>query len=117
MPLLPNSARRMHSPTTGRTGSRGTLVGSAEGPRPLPAGGRLVGNRRKECMSKRGTPCRMPPHQPAGIAKPVVSIEESSTLVPQRGHPLCATVPHRKRLRRQGGRGPLDPRLPWHVGS
>ncbi len=34
------------------------------------------------------------PHQPAGIAKPAVCIEESSTQVLQRGHPLCPTVPH-----------------------
>ncbi len=44
----------------------------------------------------------MPPHQPAGIAKRAVCCEESSTLVPQNGHPLCPMVPHRRGLRQQG---------------
>ena len=56
-----------------RTGSRGTLVGSAEGQRPF-ARRRLS---RRE-MSEGGrvqarTPCRMPSHQPAGIVRRTVN--------------------------------------------
>ncbi len=40
---------------------------------------------------------------------------ESSTPVPQSGRPLSATVPHGSASGGKG-RGPLDPRLPWHVG-
>ncbi len=57
----------------------------------------------------------MPPHQPAGIAKPAVYVRS-----PQRryhkGDVRCVPrflmeVPPAAR-----GRDPLDPRLPWHVG-
>ncbi len=51
------------------------LVGSAEGQRPLPAGGLAVGRYLKECVSERGTTWRMPPHQLAGITKPAVWFE------------------------------------------
>ncbi len=66
-----------------------------------------VEHRRKECVSKPRTTCRMPPHQPAGIAQPAVNFEGVLNAGPQRGHPLFETVPHRTA---SGGKGlPLDP--------
>ncbi len=93
------------------TGSRGTLVGSAEGlccSSPLPAGGRLVGTPSERSGVQTRTTCRhVPLTYPAGTA---TASSESSTPVPQRGHPLLTTVPHGSCLRRGEG-CPLDPRL------
>ncbi len=102
-------SRQKCSTTTSRLTNRvqGHPGGGCKGRRPLPAGGLAVENCLKEIVSKPRTTCRMPPHQPAGIAKQALSdVRESSTLVPQRGHPLCTTVPHRSGLRRQGGLPP-----------
>ncbi len=52
---------------------QGTWWGVQRGNAPLPAGGRLVGNRRKECGVQREHGCRRAPHQPAGIAERAVS--------------------------------------------
>ncbi len=59
-------------------------------------------------MSSTRTGCRMPLTNPRGLQSERCDVEESSTLVPQRGRPLCTTVPHRMPPAARGS-GPLDP--------
>jgi len=109
----PTGGRRA-ADISGRTGSRGTLVGDARGPvlffwPSCPPEAWPVRHHRKEHVSKRGhrAVCSLTNRRRLQSQRCVV--KESSTLVPQRGHPLCTTVPHRKCLRRQGGVAPLTP--------
>ena len=94
------------------TGSRGTLVGSAEGQRPF---ARRRPSRREISEGDRvqsRTPCWMPPHQPAASAERVWSPQRRSHKEDIRCLPrFLIEVPPAAR-----GRGPLDPWLPWHVG-
>ena len=84
---------------------------------PLPAGGLA---RRKPSVGVRvqaRTPCRMPPHQPAGIAKRAVWFGGSPQRWCRKGDVRCVPrfltgMPPAAR----GLRPPLTPRLPWHVG-
>ncbi len=59
-------------PVHSLTGSRGTLVGDARGNAPLPAGGPARREMSEGARVQARTRCRMPPHQPAGIAKRAV---------------------------------------------
>ncbi len=100
----------------GRRGSRGTLVGSAEGQRPF---ARRRPGRREMSEGARvqaRTPCRMPPHQPAGIAGRAVSPQRRF----HKGDVRC--LPRFLMESASGGKGlgPLDPGcrgtlgLRWH---
>ncbi len=79
--------------TASRTGSGVPWWGMQRGQRPLAR--RRPGRREiSEGVSVQArTTCRMPPHQPAGIAERAVS---SQRRFHKGGRPLLATVPHRR---------------------
>ena len=72
----------------------------------MPAGGLAVERCLKELVSKRGHSAVCPLTNPRELQSERCRLRESSTLVPQRGHPLCATVPHRNA---SGGKGAWPP--------
>ncbi len=97
-------ASRHHRPT----GSRGYPGGGCKGATPLcPPEAWPVGHRRKEYVSKRGRRVACPLTNPQELQSQRCGLRESSSLVPQSGHPLLTTVPHGSA---SGGKGsPLDP--------
>ena len=105
---------------TFRTGSRGTLVGDARGRRPF---ARRRPGRRKISEGARvqaRTPCRMPPHQPAGIAKQAVLCERVLNAGSTKRTSIVYHGSSSKCLRRKGAVmcvWPLGPpQVPSHVG-
>ncbi|AMV22536.1 hypothetical protein VT03_31865 [Planctomyces sp. SH-PL14] len=106
-------AIRFHSSTGSRADA---LVGSAEGQGPF---ARRRPGRREMSEGERvqtRTSCRMPPHQSAGIPKPAVSIEGVLIAGSTKGTSVVSHGSATKMPPAARGRGPLDPRLPWHVG-
>ncbi len=87
--------RRGVVPLSDFTGSRGTLVGSAEGPAlfswPLPAGGLA---RRGLSERERVQAADNVSYAPSPTRGDCKASGEFSTPVPQSGRPLLATVPH-----------------------
>ena len=71
-----------------------------------PPEARLVGHFLKEHVSKRGQRVGCPLTNPRGFQSERSDVRESSTLVPQSGHPLFTTVPNRSA---SGGKGVRPP--------
>ena len=72
----------------------------------MPAGGLAVERYLKESVSKRGHRVVCPLTNPRGLQSERCRLRESSTPVPQKGRPLCATV---QREEASGGKGARPP--------